>query len=84
MESNHIQVSDSALGRLEGMLASKDAFVRLAVTAGGCSGLLYRLSIDDKPRNDDVTLFQDEPVKIVAADFKGGNAPDRVLDPDPA
>ena len=30
------------------------------------------------------TVFMIEPVKIVAADLKGGNAPDRILDPDPA
>ena len=29
-------------------------------------------------------VFMIEPVKIVAADLKGGNAPGRVLDPDPA
>lgn len=29
-------------------------------------------------------VFMIEPIQVVAADLKGGNAPGRVLDPDPA
>jgi iron-sulfur cluster assembly protein len=80
MEANHIQVSDAARRRLAGLLASEDAFIRLAVTAGGCSGLLYRLTVDQLARRDDVTLFLEEPVKVVSDPYSAQYLPGLRID----
>ena len=43
---------------------SKDFFVRVSVTSGGCSGLSYNLDFDDTAQPDD-QVFEDNDVKVV-------------------
>ncbi len=43
---------------------SEDAFVRVGVAGGGCSGLTYVLDFDNELKPDD-KLFEDKGVKIV-------------------
>lgn len=43
---------------------TKDHFVRVSVTSGGCSGLSYQMDFDNEPRPDD-QVFEDNGVKIV-------------------
>ena len=51
-----ITISDSAKNRLLNLLeqdSEKKQFVRVGVESGGCSGLSYKLSFDDKKNNED-------------------------------
>lgn len=43
---------------------TKDHFVRVSVTSGGCSGLSYQMDFDNEQRPDD-QVFEDNDVKIV-------------------
>ncbi len=41
-----------------------DAFIRVGVEGGGCSGLTYKLEFDSQMKPDD-KIFEDKGVKIV-------------------
>ena len=41
-----------------------DAFIRVGVEGGGCSGLTYKLEFDNQMRPDD-KVFEDKGMKIV-------------------
>ena len=64
-----IKVSETAKKRVallmteEGFDADKD-FVRVGVKSGGCSGLSYELSFDDKIAETD-RIFEDNSIKII-------------------
>jgi iron-sulfur cluster insertion protein len=62
-----IIVSESAARRiaeLKAQEAQDDAFLRIAVSGGGCSGFQYGLSLDDQ-RNDDDVVFERDGVAVV-------------------
>ena len=42
----------------------KEAFIRVGVEGGGCSGLTYKLEFDTEPRPED-KVFEDKGIKIV-------------------
>lgn len=44
--------------------AGNDTFIRVGVKGGGCSGLSYELSFDNKLKEDD-KVFEDKGLKIV-------------------
>jgi len=48
-----------------------DAFLRIAVSGGGCSGFQYGLSFDDQ-RNDDDFVFERDGVEVVVDDVSLG------------
>ena len=43
---------------------SDDAFIRVGVKGGGCSGLMYDLDFDSEMREED-KVFEDNGVKVV-------------------
>ena len=45
-------------------IPSKEAFIRVGVEGGGCSGLTYKLAFDTEMKPDD-KVFEDKGVKIV-------------------
>lgn len=56
-----ITVTDSAIEAIRGCIADEhksvgEAYLRVAVKGGGCSGLMYNLSIVDAPAEDDVVV----------------------------
>lgn len=61
-------VGDSAKERIREIehkdQLTKEHFVRVSVTSGGCSGLSYQMDFDNEPRPDD-QVFEDNGVKIV-------------------
>lgn len=64
-----IQVSGLAKEKLFQLMQEEgfnptQAFVRVGVTSGGCSGLSYDLKFDSNQNNED-QLFQDNEVKIL-------------------
>ena len=63
-----IKVSEQAKDKLLLLIKeeghTKEAFIRVGVNSGGCSGLSYDLKIDKKTNEDD-KIFEDNGIKIV-------------------
>ena len=63
-----ILVSEEAKTKLLSLMKEEghqnNAFVRVGVTSGGCSGLSYDLGFDTEEREDD-KLFEDNNIKIL-------------------
>ena len=65
-----IVVSDSAARRIAILKQTEeapDAFLRIAVSGGGCSGFQYGLSFDEQ-RNPDDSVFQHGEIAVVVDD----------------
>ncbi len=64
-----IKVTDNAVQAIRDCIAAEnksvaDAYLRVAVKGGGCSGLMYDLSIDDAAVDTDVVIASGD-VRIV-------------------
>lgn len=63
-----IKVSDNAKAQVTKLLGEEsspvDSFVRVGVEGGGCSGLMYNLTFDNKLNEQD-QVFEDKGVKVV-------------------
>jgi iron-sulfur cluster insertion protein len=69
-EARRIVLTDNAARRITALKAQEnadDAFLRIAVSGGGCSGFQYGLSFDDQ-RNDDDFVFEHDGVGIIIDD----------------
>ncbi len=67
-ETPQIVVTDNAARRIADLKRQEDAegaFLRIAVSGGGCSGFQYGLSLDDARREDDVVFEKDGVAVIV-------------------
>ncbi len=55
---NQFAVTDRAAARIAEIVASevRDAALRVAVLAGGCSGFQYRFELDEVPQADDLVI----------------------------
>src|SRR6059058_336383 len=63
-----IVITDSAARRiavLKGQEAAEGAFLRIAVSGGGCSGFQYGLSFDDQQNPDDFVFEQGDVAVVV-------------------
>ncbi|KUP22810.1 iron-sulfur cluster assembly accessory protein [Paenibacillus sp. DMB5] len=64
-----ITISETAAGHLKTMLAEQEVpnmFLRLGVTAGGCSGFSYAMGFDDNETEQDVYMDV-EGLKVVVS-----------------
>jgi iron-sulfur cluster assembly protein len=63
-----LHISDTAKLELGTLMSSQglgeEAFVRVSVVAGGCSGLAYDMKFDTESRDDD-EVFEDNGMKVV-------------------
>ena len=62
-----IKVTDNAREEAIRLIAEKsmvDAFIRVGVKGGGCSGLMYDLEFDQDMKEDD-KVFEDKGVRVV-------------------
>src|SRR5918996_3816369 len=60
-QSQTIQLSESAAGKVKGLLAQEgqaDVVLRVAVQPGGCSGLRYAMYLDDQIGDTDLLTEQ--------------------------
>jgi Iron-sulfur cluster assembly accessory protein len=60
-------LSESAKNKIEEIKMKEnkpDAFVRITVTGGGCSGLSYKMDFDNELKPDD-QVFEDKGIKLV-------------------
>ena len=65
-----VVITDSAARRIAALTQQEDAegaFLRIAVSGGGCSGFQYGLSFDDK-RNPDDFVFEHSGVAVIVDD----------------
>src|SRR5499433_2505132 len=73
-EERRIVLTDNAARRIATLKAQENAgnaFLRIAVSGGGCSGFQYGFSFDDQ-RNDDDFLFERDGVTVVVDDVSLG------------
>ena len=65
-----IVITDSAAQRIAALRSQEEAegaFLRIAVSGGGCSGFQYGLSFDDRKNPDDF-VFEKDGVAVVVDD----------------
>ena len=73
-EERGIVVTESAARRIAVLKAqeiAENAFLRIAVSGGGCSGFQYGLSFDDQ-RNEDDSVFERDGVGVIIDDVSLG------------
>ncbi len=73
-EERRIVLTESAARRIAMLKAqeqAENAFLRIAVSGGGCSGFQYGLSFDDQ-RNDDDFVFERDGIVVVVDDVSLG------------
>jgi len=61
-----LRISDKAKHELMQLGVGKDAFLRISVVAGGCSGHTYSAAIDTSLQDNDQTVYQDGAFRAVA------------------
>jgi iron-sulfur cluster insertion protein len=74
IEERHIVVTENAARRIAALRTQQEAdgaYLRIAVSGGGCSGFQYGLSFDDQ-RNDDDFLFERDGIAVVVDDVSLG------------
>ena len=74
IEERSIVVTESAARRvaiLKTQEQAENAFLRIAVSGGGCSGFQYGFTFDDQ-RNDDDFVFERDGVAIIVDDVSLG------------
>lgn len=74
IEERRIVVTENAARRIAVLKAqenAEDAFLRIAVSGGGCSGFQYGLSFDEH-RNEDDFIFERDGVGVVVDDVSLG------------
>jgi len=74
IEERSIVVTESAarqIAVLKTQEQAEKAFLRIAVSGGGCSGFQYGLSFDEQ-RNDDDFVFERDGVAVVVDDVSLG------------
>lgn len=57
VKTHEVSLTEEAIAKIKSLLAQEgrdDLRLRLGVTPGGCSGLIYRLEFDDQLDDDDL------------------------------
>lgn len=62
----NIKISDRALAELKHLGAENEAFLRVSVIPGGCSGMTYSANLDSTMREGDELVFQSGGVRLVS------------------
>jgi iron-sulfur cluster insertion protein len=73
-EEARIVLTDNAARRISELKAQEDAenaFLRIAVSGGGCSGFQYGFSFDDQ-RNEDDLLFEKDGIGVIVDEVSLG------------
>ncbi len=63
--SHTIEVTEKAINELQSMALAENAFMRIGVMPGGCSGMTYSASIDTELDEHDVVLFDQNGIRVV-------------------
>ena len=73
-EERQIALTESAVRRIASLKVlehAENAFLRIAVSGGGCSGFQYGFTFDDQ-RNEDDVVFERDGVAVVVDDVSLG------------
>ena len=62
----NIELTDAAKNALIDLGASEDKYFRIKVVTGGCSGMTYSAGIDDKMGEEDIEIFSDNDLRVIA------------------
>jgi len=62
----NIEISRKARSELLSLKGDPDDFLRIRVITGGCAGLTYRPGFDCEMGDDDVVLYENSGLKVVA------------------
>jgi iron-sulfur cluster insertion protein len=74
LEERRVVLTENAARRIAMLKTeenAEDAFLRIAVSGGGCSGFQYGLSFDDQRQEDDF-LFERDGVGVIIDDVSLG------------
>src|SRR5271170_4059077 len=74
IEERQIALTESAVRRIASLKVleqAENAFLRIAVSGGGCSGFQYGFTFDDQ-RNEDDVVFERDGVAVVVDDVSLG------------
>jgi iron-sulfur cluster insertion protein len=74
IEERHIVVTENAARRIAALRTQQEAdgaFLRIAVSGGGCSGFQYGLTFDDQ-RNGDDFVFERDGIAVIVDDVSLG------------
>ena len=74
IEDRHIVVTENAARRIAALRTQEEAdgaFLRIAVSGGGCSGFQYGFTFDDQ-RSDDDFVFERDGIAVVVDDVSLG------------
>jgi iron-sulfur cluster insertion protein len=74
IEVRRIVLTESAVRRIALLRAqeqAENAFLRIAVSGGGCSGFQYGITFDDQ-RNEDDVVFERDGVAVIVDDVSLG------------
>lgn len=61
-----ITVSESAIRQLRDMGLDEGKFLRLGVKPGGCAGMSYSAVLDENETENDETVYENGPVRVLA------------------
>ena len=61
-----IELTDKAKSQMKSLEVTREKFLRLWVTAGGCSGMSYQAVLDEAQTAFDEVLYEDTEIKIVS------------------
>ncbi|MEM7391793.1 MAG: iron-sulfur cluster assembly accessory protein [Verrucomicrobiota bacterium] len=62
----NINISERATEELVRRECGKENFLRISVIPGGCSGMTYDACIDTTLNENDETIYNEAPVRIIA------------------
>lgn len=60
-----LTITDLARRELLAIKGATDAFLRIWVEQGGCSGMMYKAVLDDTPGPFDVEVYSDDELRVV-------------------
>ncbi len=87
MENKEITLSTSAVDRileLKSGFSNKEKHLRITVFGGGCNGLRYEFTLDNKHDQDDIKIMQDSQILLTidqtSLEFINGGIIDFVRD----
>ena len=67
-----VVVTEKALAALRDLALPPEAFVRIGVVSGGCSGHTYSAAVDEQVGPDDLTLFESGTLRIATDPASAG------------
>jgi iron-sulfur cluster assembly protein len=67
-----IEITEKARGKLLNLNVTRENFLRLWVSEGGCHGMSYQAALDNAQTPFDVVLYEDEQIRIVSDKTSAG------------